>query len=405
MQLPHFKRLREASSRLQRVMHARLWFPQVPLALLIAMGGALLLDSDHGLNWRVLLPAMLSGRMDLDLALLPRLLIGVGMLTMALGLVFRSRMAWAMALLLSLTAIASLVFSARHAGQGLAVYYALVLVALLAAGRRFDRSSMAAGTLFALTSMVMLLLYATYGSYYLGDQFTPRIEDLATALYFAIVTTSTVGYGDITPHTTEARLFSISLITLGITVFATSLTAVIGPLVSRSLKGIVDKKLKQMDRKNHFIVVGDTPLADNTWRELMRRGQPVTRIFNEATKPSGGTGEDVVIGDPGNADVLRQAGSDKARTVLAMLADDSDNAFVVLAVREVNPATQTVVAVNDARHLERIRLVRPDLMIAPQVLGGELAAKILCGEEVSADFVMKSVLHRASMEPGSNRRG
>lgn len=395
MQLTHFQRFRAALFRLQRVLRARLWFPQVPLAILIAVGGALLLGSDQGLDWRVLLPAVLSGQLDLDLALLPRLLIGVGMLTMALGLVFRSRVAWVMALLLSVTAIASLAFSLHHSGRGLLAYYTLVLLALFAAGRRFDRSSMAAGTLFALTSVVMLLLYATYGSYYLGDQFTPRIEDLGTALYFAIVTTSTVGYGDITPHTAEARLFSISLIVLGITVFATSLTAVIGPLVSRSLKGIVDKKLKRMDRKNHFIVVGDTPLADNTWRELTQRGQSVTRILRE-TRPAGGAGEDVVIGDPGNADVLRQAGCDKAKVVLAMLADDSDNAFVVLAVRELSPATQTVVAVNDARHLERIRLVQPGLIIAPQVLGGELAAKILCGEEVSPDFVMKSVLHQGA---------
>lgn len=395
MQLPHLQRLREAARFLQQALHARRWFPQVPLAILLAVGGALLLGSDHDLNWNVLLPAVLAGRLDLDWALLPRLLIGVGMLTMAMGLTFRSRAAWVMALLLSLTAIASLLFSHRHPGRGLVVYYALLLLALLAAGRRFNRSSMAAGTLFALTSVVMLLLYATYGSYYLGDQFTPRIEDLTTALYFAIVTTSTVGYGDITPHTAEARLFSISLIVLGITVFATSLTAVLGPLVSRSLKSIVDKKLKRMDRKNHCIVIGDTPLAENTWRELTQRGQAVTRILREA-RPPGDAGEDIVTGDPGNADVLRQAGCDKAKAVLAMLADDSDNAFVVLAVREVSPTTQTVVAVNDARHLERIRLVHPGLVIAPQVLGGELAAKILCGEEVSPDFVMRSVLRQGA---------
>ena len=77
-----------------------------------------------------------------------------------------------------------------------------------------------------------------------------------------------------------------------------------------------------------------------------------------------------------------------------MLADDSDNAFVVLAVREISTTIKTVVAVNDARHLARIRLVHPDIVIAPQVLGGELAAKILCGEEVSSDFVLSSVLHQ-----------
>ena len=392
MHLPWLQRALAGYRRLHHAWLGSAWFPQIPLAALIAGGGALLLDSDRGLDWRILLPGLLAGRLDLAPALLPRLLIGVGMLSMALGLVFRSRVAWVMALLLSLAAIASLVFSHRQ-GPGLGAYYVLVVFALFAAWRKFDRSSLAASTLFALTSVVMLLLYATLGAYYLGGQFTPPIEDLSAALYFAIVTTSTVGYGDIVPHTAGARFFTISLIVLGITVFATSLTAVIAPLVSRSLKGIVDGKLNRMNRNKHFIVIGDTPLADNTWRELSKRGQPVTRILREAAK-TGGEEEDVVVGDPGNIDVLRQAGCDKAQAVLAMLADDSDNAFVVLAVREANPATRTVVAVNDARHLARIRLVHPDVVIAPQVLGGELAAKILCGEEVSPDFVLASVLQR-----------
>jgi hypothetical protein len=54
MQLPYFQPFRGVLRRLQYVLHARLWFPQLPLAILLAIGGALLLDSDHGLNWRVL---------------------------------------------------------------------------------------------------------------------------------------------------------------------------------------------------------------------------------------------------------------------------------------------------------------------------------------------------------------
>ena len=64
--------------------------------------------------------------------------------------------------------------------------------------------------------------------------------------------------------------------------FATSLTAVIAPMVSRSLLRIVDRKGNKMKRENHFVVVGNTPLALNTCRELARRGCPVTRILREA---------------------------------------------------------------------------------------------------------------------------
>jgi voltage-gated potassium channel len=114
----------------------------------------------------------------------------------------------------------------------------------------------------------MLLLYATFGSYYLGAEFKPPITDLVTALYYAMVTMSTVGYGDIVSAAPEARLFTLSVIVLGVAVFATSLTAVIPPLVNQSRKGIIDRKGTGMRRENHFVVIGNTPSSINTWREL-----------------------------------------------------------------------------------------------------------------------------------------
>jgi len=332
--------------------------------------------------------------------MLPQLFIGAGMLTMAAGLLLRSRVAWVMALLLVVTANVSLLF--RHDGNGhfLIGYFLLVLAALLTAWRQFDKSSVTASTLFALTSVAMLMLYATFGTYYLGDEFKPPIPDLVSALYYAVVTMSTVGYGDITPQTAEAKLFAVSTIVLGVAVFATSLTAVVAPMVSRSLKGIVNRKANRMKRENHFIVIGNTPLATNTWRELAQRGQPVTRVLRQAPATDLGN-VDLVVGDPSSLETLRQAGADKASSVLAMLDDDSDNAFVVLAVRELGAGVRTVAAVNDSRNLSRLRLVQPDVVIAPQILGGELAAMMLCGEEVTSEFVMRRVLHQ---EPTSKKR-
>ena len=66
-------------------------------------------------------------------------------------------------------------------------------------------------------------------------------------------------------------------------------------------------------------------------------------------------------------------------------------AFVVLATRALGGGARTVAAVNDARHLGRVRLAQPDVVIAPQVLGGELAARLMCGEEVTLDLVMQQV--------------
>jgi len=388
------QRWRALWHRVQQLLHTSYWFPHVPLALLLGLGALALLRLDLGADWQHYLGRLASGQFDLRPSVLPPLLIGLGLLTMAIGLLLRSRLAWTMALLLAATALVNLLAGAHHAHVLLA-YFVLLLVALLTAWRHFSRSSVAASTLFALTSVAMLVMYATFGSYYLGADFRPAITDLTTALYYAMVTMSTVGYGDIVPVTPEAKLFAVSVIVLGVAVFATSLTAVIAPMVSRSLQRIVNRKGSNMKRENHFVVIGNTSLAINTWRELARRGRPVTRLLREAPADGELVGVDVVVGDPSSLDVLRQAGAHKAEAVLAMLADDSENAFVVLAVKELAGNARTVAAVNDASHLSRVKLVQPDVVIAPQVLGGELMAMLLSGEEVTGDFVLQRVFQQA----------
>lgn len=315
---------------------------------------------------------------------MPYVLIGVAMLVMSVGLLFRSRFAWIVAIVLT----SSLVLSAAIVGHGgvagLISYDGVLLAALLLSYARFNRSSIAASTLFAVTSALLLLIYAVFGSLYLGNQFSPPIKDLVTALYFSIVTMGTVGYGDITPKSADARLFTVSVIVLGLAVFATSLTAVAGPMIAR----LSAPKEKRMKRTNHFIVIGATPLAYNTYREFKKRNRPVILVMPQAPASGDIDSEDLIVGDANSIETLRRAGADQAQAVLAMRADDSDNAFIVLAVKELKGRAKTVIAINDSKHMERIKLVQADIVIAPEVLGGELLAMALTGETITSEFVL-----------------
>lgn len=386
------RKLRAAKVLLTERLYLPMWFPHLPLSLLVFLGGYLLLDSSFSGRWSEYLGLLLDQKNSLNPNLLPPLLIGSGLLLMASGLLFRSRLAWVIALLLASVAVLNV--TAEHQGRQLAFYFSIILGLLFLFWRHFDRSSVAASTLFALTAVIMLLGYSTFGAYYLGDEFNPAIEDLGTAFYWAMVTMSTVGYGDISPASGDARLFAASVIILGVAVFATALTAVIAPLVSKSLARIVNNQGAKMKREKHFVVIGHTPLAANTAQSLQKRGMAVTRLFRHAVDESESQGSDYLVGEPSSLQVLKSAGVAEAEAVLAMLADDSENAFVVLAVRELAPHVETIVSVNDASHLDKIKLVNPNVLITPQLLGSELTAMLLSGEEITADVLMKNTFER-----------
>ncbi len=111
----------------------------------------------------------------------------------------------------------------------------------------------------------------------------------------------------------------------------------------------------------------------------------------------------MIIGDSSDTDVLRSAGAEQAAAVLALRADDSENAFVVLAVKEIEGSAKTVAAVNDSKNLGRVRRVQPDMIIAPQVLGGELLAMALNGEQLDSTAVMK--MFRFSSGTEADKKG
>ncbi|WP_150550689.1 voltage-gated potassium channel protein [Pandoraea soli] len=328
----------------------------------------------------------------IDFSHLPRALAGLSLIALACGLVIRARTAWAFTLVMLVLA-AAINF---HLNIRFDLTFALSLACialLLWYWREFDRASFAAATLYTLVAVFALLVYATFGTMYLGHEFAPPVTDLATAFYFAIVTMTTVGYGDIVPHSVDARLFTASVIVFGISVFATSLTVVIGPLVGGNLKKILSGRFTHVIRKNHFIVAGASPLAINVHHELTKRGWPVTVIIASGSDNPYPEEADVMRGDASDNTVLTHAGIEHAKAVLALRADDSENAFIVLAAKEIAPTVRTIASVNDSKHLSKLKRVQPDMIFAPPVVGGELLARTLSGETVDNETVMRLLFH------------
>ena len=386
----------KASNGLRRLasrVRADIWFPHLPLATLIALLG--LTNLIEGLEKLapqvpgIVQMVTLRKHFVLPHGLLTALA-GLLVLIMSLGLALRSRLAWAISLLLIAGTLALSIHKHWIHFSSMVYFNAAILLSLIIFFRSFSKSSLAAGTLLSGVSLLLLIGYAMIGTYMLGNDFNPPIKSWTNTLYFVVVTLSTVGYGDITPRTDDAKLFVVSLIILGITVFATSISTVIVPLIGSRMERLLAGEKKRM-RKDHYIVVGENPLAQNTYRQLRDRKFDVTVILPNPPTAKWVEDSDLIIGDPTDSDVLQKAGAQYARAILALRNDDSENAFIVMAAKDIGGDAKTVAAVKNANNLQRVKRVAPDLIVAPDILGGELLAMALSGEKVDGNSILNSL--------------
>lgn len=388
-----------ARNRAARFLNASVWFPHVPLAILVGATGLLQILLTSGSLQRLLAAGghhsivSLAGGLGIpEIRGAPQEAIGGLLIIVGIGLLWRSRLAWVIAFLLGLATVALELSPLSTASRPLEVFSVVLLLLLLASRRSFNRVSLTTATLFALIGVLATLGYGVLGSYVLGSGFEPKITNFVDAVYFTVITMATVGYGDITPRTADARLFTISLVVLGLAVFATSLPAIVAPFIDKRMKNFLQPRRRKMKRASHVIVVGDGPLAQDAARALAARGLQTTVVLAEKPDPEADQPDDFVVGDGSDTETLRSVHVAEARAVLALSEDDSYNAFVVLAAKELNPNVRTVAAVADTRNTGRVARTRPDVLLTLPQLGGELLAMALSGEEIRTDALISQLL-------------
>lgn len=367
--------------------HLRRLLPQVPLGLFLILGGAFnILIGSHAHLLSDLTQKVSQASVGVSLTDLgggAQVILGAGLVLSGVGLFWRIRVAWSFACLLLLITVGVNVLR-THYGLALIVPGAAFLL-LVFFQREFDRYTILSSVLVSFMGVVSALAYGTFGTYLLGDQFAPPIHGLITALYFTVVTLSTVGYGDIHPVTIEAQVYVITLIVFGLSVFASAIFSVLGPALSRRFERLLKPSRGHTMKRDHVIIVGAGVMARNTASELVRRRIPFVQVVPPDKLPPL-EDQPVVTGDVGDDQVLKQAGIAQADLLIAAQDDDNENAYTSLAAKDLNPELR-VLAVASSRHaIRRLKLAGADLVFAPAEVGSRLLANLIEGETLPQAF-------------------
>lgn len=363
-----------------------LW-PHAPMAIvMMAVGGLNVLDGLH-VPLMILAKSRTLNVVAQSLSALggtPQIILGLLMVLAGIGCLWRIVSSWIMSVLLLLVAVG--VDVAREAWGLSLVLEGLLLVSFLVAKPHFRRRTAVANALYSLSGVLAVLAYGIFGSYLLGGGFVPQIHDYGTATYFTVVTLSTVGYGDIVPKTHEARWFVISLLVIGLGVFASAIASTLGPKISGELQRLFKPKGNNVEHKDHVILVGEGAIALNTATELKERRVPFVQIVSSRAEAAADETHTVVEGDASDDQVLRKAGIASARMVIAARDDDGENAFISLVAKDLNPEVKTLAVASSAMSIRRLKLARADLVFSPAAVGSRLMADLVEGNQISSAF-------------------
>lgn len=374
---------------------------RVLLSLLIIIDGAMILKpvlsayTDY-IDWRESgLTQWLKSLGFMKLLDIPRFLLGISLIFLSLFMVNGARIAWVFSLfLLGIISFVDLKLVQENIHQG---YFSLaLLVALCVFWKLYHHHSLTSAGFVAITCIIALLLYSIFGTLYIGDEFLPVVKDGTTAFYFALVCMTTVGFGDIVPVTLDARIFTVTVILLGITIFTTSVVYIVGVL-AKGTKEIVRKRFSYM--KNHYVVIGSTPMAVNVYQSLKKRELPVAVICQENHRSHYPEKDNIVTGDPTSSELLAAANVKHAKCVLIMTDSDSLSTFALLGVKELagsdNPV-KTVVLINQENNMDKVRLLKPDMLFSLSTLGSEVLMQVLCGDAISNDSISDMLLNKVA---------
>ena len=227
----------------------------------------------------------------------------------------------------------------------------------------------------ALLVIITLLVWVDRGSY--ADNVNHDGVDFIDAVYYATVTMTTTGYGDISPVSPWARIINALIITpLRIVFLVLLVGTTLEVLATEGRRVLVDSRWRKRMR-NHIVVVGYGTKGRTAVSTLVRNGRDLAKVVvidsrPEAISDANLDGVAAIEGDATRRAVLRRAEISKASEVIVTLDRDDSTILVTLTTRQLNPRAQIVVAVREEQNVSLLRQSGADSVVTSSDMVGRL---------------------------------
>ncbi len=202
------------------------------------------------------------------------------------------------------------------------------------------------------------------------------------AVYMTVITITTVGYGEVNPLDTEAKIFTIFLILSSVVIVGYAISIITEYILSKN--NFEDIKQRKMQKKidamsNHIIICGFGRNGKQAARKLLAYKKPFVIVERDKEIIEKFKEEDIpfVLGNANEDEVLIEAGIEKASTLISALPSDADNLFVVLSARQINKEMRIISRASQETSYKKLKLAGANNVILPDRIGGDHMASLV----------------------------
>ena len=196
-------------------------------------------------------------------------------------------------------------------------------------------------------------------------------------LYYATVTLSTTGYGDIVPATETARLINALIITPLRVVFLIVLVGTTLEVLATSTRTQWRQRRWRRRMRDHTVIIGFGTKGRSAAMTLLNHGTPPEGIVviddqRAALLRAEELGLVSIWGDGTRTRVLEKAEAASARTIVIATQRDDTAVLSTLTARQLNPRAFVAVTVREAENAPLVRQSGADNVVTSSDAAGKL---------------------------------
>ena len=217
--------------------------------------------------------------------------------------------------------------------------------------------------------LVFIVMTAGIALYVLEEHINPHIETLFDSVYWALITITTVGYGDISPVTDPGRTISMLIIVSGIAMISFATSVIVSAFSERLSELRENRVVEQINKSRSFLIIcGYGQMATMFFRQKNEKIDNYIILDKDPKRVEQAhkDGYQAIVDDASRFETLSKFNVEHSNiTVLCLTGSDVENIYITLNAKSISRKIRVIARVNNMNIISKFKYAGVDHLLMP----------------------------------------